>query len=269
MDLLVILTAAVLGYLRVSSCLTNNEPGLCYNKFEYEYNVLQKLVEFEEKIKQQDLTNAELKQALIDTKETIKNLESKLVRTERSFDGSTYTRWGRTVCPTGATLVYDGFAAGGHYTHAGSGSNYICLPKDPVWGNYSDGFQTADRIYGIEYHTSDYSYWKNFHGQDAPCAVCRIPRNNVLMVPGRNTCDKDYKLEYSGYLMGGHYSHAGASEYVCVDDHPESLEGGHEVKSEQFFFFVQATCGVLQCPPYESTRELTCAVCSFSPRQAN
>ncbi|XP_053378710.1 short-chain collagen C4-like [Mercenaria mercenaria] len=256
-----------LGYIRRSSCLPSSEPKACYNKFEYEYNVLQKLVVLEEKMKEINMTNSELKQELNSASETINELKSKLVRAERSFDGSTYTRWGRTVCPTGATLVYDGYVAGGHYTHTGSGVNYLCLPKDPTWGRYIGGFQTADRIYGTEYYTADYPYSKNLNYQDVPCAVCRIPRNNVLMIPGRNKCHKDYILEYSGYLMGGHYSHAGASEYVCVDDHPETLEAGRDVRDEKYFYYVQAACGGLKCPPYVDTRELTCAVCSFSPAE--
>ena len=192
-------------------------------------------------------------------------MKNEVKRAERSFDGSTYTRWGRTVCPEGAILVYDGYAAGGHYKHKGSGSNYLCLSKDPTWNNFTEGFQTADRIYGAEYYTKDYLFSKHLHYQDVPCAVCRIPRNNVLMIPGRNICYEDYVLEYSGYLMGGYYSHASSSEYVCVDHKPETLEAGNEVKDEKYMFYVEASCGVLKCPPYKHTREITCAVCSFSP----
>ncbi|XP_060567425.1 short-chain collagen C4-like [Ruditapes philippinarum] len=220
-------------------------------------------------MKQQKETNNALRNELSDAREMITGMKKKLIRAERSFDGSTYTRWGRTICPKGAFLVYDGYVAGGHYTHKGSGSNYMCLPKDPTWSQYIDGFQSADRIYGAEYHTGDYPYWKHLHYQDVPCAVCRIPRNNVLMIPGRSVCYKGYVLEYSGYLMAGHFSHAGSSEYVCVDEKPEALEAGNGAKDEKYFFFVQAACGVLKCPPYENTRELTCAVCSFFPADKN
>lgn len=256
---------SVFGCIWTSSCVFADEPRTCYNKFEYEYNVLQRLVVLEEELNKQQVANAKLRMDIKEAQETIDNLKNMLNRTIRSFDGSTYTRWGRTVCPTGAALVYEGFVAGGHYTHSGSGVNYMCLPSDPTWGQYLDGFQTADRVYGAEYHTSDYSYLKHVHGQDVPCAVCRIPRNNVLMIPGRNKCYKDYVLEYNGYLMGGHYSHAGASEYVCVDGSLETTEAGQEVRNEKYMFLVQAACGVLKCPPYADTRELTCAVCSYSP----
>lgn len=195
----------------------------------------------------------------------MKDLITKLNQTDRSRDGSTYTRWGRTECPAGASLVYAGFVAGNHYTHSGSGVNYLCLPPDPIWGSYTEGFQSADRVYGAEYHTSGYKDWENLNGHDVPCVICRIPRNNVIMIPGRNQCYKDYILEYSGYLMGGHHSHAGASEYVCVDGEPETTDAGHEIRNEKYMFFVQVACGTLKCPPYSDTRELTCAVCSYSP----
>jgi hypothetical protein len=89
------------------------------------------------------------------------------------------------------------------------------------------------------------------------------------MIPGRNICYKDYTLEYSGYLMSGHYSNAGSSEYICVDDKPEALEAGNEVKDEKYSYFVEASCGALKCPPYKNSRELACVVCSFLPGDKN
>ena len=47
--------------------------------------------------------------------------------------GVVYTRWGRKSCPTGAQLLYEGIAGGGHYTHSGGGANYVCLPKVPQY----------------------------------------------------------------------------------------------------------------------------------------
>jgi hypothetical protein len=67
------------------------------------------------------------------------------------------------------------------------------------------------------------AHWKYLHGHEIPCAVCRIPRNNVLMVPGKNRCHDNYMLEYKGYLMGEHHGHVSFSEYVCVDENPETL----------------------------------------------
>jgi len=53
------------------------------------------------------------------------------------------------------------------------------------------------------------------------------------------------------------------TQYLCVDQSftviSDTLRrdlGGLE------FFPVEGRCGSLQCPPYEETKELTCAVCT-------
>ena len=45
--------------------------------------------------------------------------------------GTTYIRWGRTVCPneTSTELVYNGIAAGSLYAAVGGGANNICMPN--------------------------------------------------------------------------------------------------------------------------------------------
>ena len=43
--------------------------------------------------------------------------------------GAVYTRWGRTVCPQGATLVYAGRAAGTKYNVKGGTSDTLCMPE--------------------------------------------------------------------------------------------------------------------------------------------
>ena len=42
--------------------------------------------------------------------------------------GAVYTRWGRTVCGNGATLVYAGRAAGTKYNVGGGTSDTLCMP---------------------------------------------------------------------------------------------------------------------------------------------
>ena len=51
-------------YFRLYTCLHKDEPRVCYNKFEYEYNVLQKLVMLEEKMKLQDEASGEIRKEL-------------------------------------------------------------------------------------------------------------------------------------------------------------------------------------------------------------
>ena len=59
--------------------------------------------------------------------------------------------------------------------------------------------------------------------------------------------------EYHGYHR---------SMYECVDKSPDSAIGGHANKDGVLFYHVEGRCGSLPCPPYEQTKELTCAVCS-------
>ena len=192
--------------------------------------------------------------------------------TKSGGSGATFVRWGRTSCPdNGTELVYDGYAGGSHYNKAGGAGEYLCLPRDPIWGHYEDEIQiSSDGIYGVEYEL-DQRTLSNFFGtnmrhnvDDAPCAVCRTTRSSVIMIPGRNQCYGGWTREYHGYLMSDYEGHTSASEYICLDIDPEVLTGGnHAVNSNgKLLYFVEAKCGSLPCPPYVNGRELTCVVCS-------
>lgn len=84
------------------------------------------------------------------------------------------------------------------------------------------------------------------------------------MVPGKHHCHENYVLEYRGFLMAGHYNHAASTEFVCVDEHPETIKGTHANHNGKLFYFVEGDCGSLRCNPYKPGWELTCAVCSYS-----
>jgi hypothetical protein len=181
--------------------------------------------------------------------------------------GETYVRWGRTTCPdNGAELVYDGYTAGSHYTHSGAAVNYLCLPKNPSWAKYDDGLQDNRAfVYGAEYQRSDES--PHTHDHDVPCAVCKTPRAPVRMIPARNECHNGWTLEYRGVLVAGYHKHTAASEYVCLDESPESIEGGNADQNGILMYSVEGRCGSLKCPPYIDGRELSCVVCSYTSYQ--
>ncbi|XP_067653642.1 short-chain collagen C4-like [Haliotis asinina] len=185
------------------------------------------------------------------------------VSSVRFKGGAVYTRWGKTKCPSGAQLVYKGIAGGTHYSHKAGPANILCLPDNPEYGNYTPGFQTDGAIYGTEYETKEHSFsFKHLHNQDVPCAVCRSStKTSVIMVPARLSCFPGWHVEYTGYLMGGHYNYA-ASEYLCVDGDAEADRSGHENKNGQLLYLVEGVCGSLPCPPYKNHWELTCTVCS-------
>ncbi|XP_060588971.1 short-chain collagen C4-like [Ruditapes philippinarum] len=184
--------------------------------------------------------------------------------------GSTYVRWGKQTCPgNGTSTMYSGYAAGSYYTHSGGAANYLCLPGDPQWAYYEDSVGSGGKVYGGEYELGDshgnggsHYLGSNVRDEDAPCAVCQSPRSSVLMIPSRLNCYPGWTKEYSGYLMSGHYQHASATEFVCVDSHVDVVPGGHPDQEGRLFYLVEGICGSLKCPPYVNGRELTCVVCS-------
>ena len=184
--------------------------------------------------------------------------------------GSTYVRWGRTVCPTvnGTQKVYDGFAAGDHYTHSGGPSELLCLPREPTWGKYNDNYLGHSFVYGTEYEVSAMSqelFGKPLHNLNVPCVVCQsIGRMAALRIPGRIDCFSGWTKEYDGFLMGDHHSHAKASDYTCVDSDPEAIQGNAHDQDGHLLYFVEANCGSasLPCPPYVHGREIACVMCT-------
>ena len=185
--------------------------------------------------------------------------------------GTTYTRWGRTSCPgNGSEAVYSGYAGGSSYTHRGAAASTLCLPKDPDWeqGKYSNKREPNNAfIFGTEYEDlsarSASLFGKSHFENDVPCVVCNIKsRSSHVVIPGRTRCYPGWTREYSGYLMAGFYNHPAATDYYCIDREPEDVPGGKANLGGHQFFFVEAICGSLRCPPYVNGREFLCVVCS-------
>ena len=120
--------------------------------------------------------------------ETLRTESIETIKKQTDFS-LVYIRWGRTVCPGDAILIYHGYAAGSHHTHSGGVADTQCLPRDPQWGNDHPG-ETGSYIYGAEYQTgtdgSKSIFGKNVHDQDVPCAVCEVKgRTTLRMFPAR------------------------------------------------------------------------------------
>ncbi len=179
--------------------------------------------------------------------------------------GPVYIRWGRTTCPSvpGTELVYEGIAAGSHYTHKGGASNRLCLPLEPKYSAYRPGVQGYLPLQGTEYETYTGSPIDNVLNHNVPCAVCSVTsRSRILVVPARNDCPSMWTLEYSGYLMGEYYTYNRAT-IECVDKDAESIPGSSSNDNNgALFFHIEATCDGIPCPPYDPQRELTCAICT-------
>ncbi|XP_071126903.1 uncharacterized protein [Mytilus edulis] len=194
----------------------------------------------------------------------IKQALSQIKRFSDNYDniggGDTYVRWGRSTCPSknGTTLVYSGFSGGGYYAAVGAPAEPVCLPTDPNFLKTS-GTNSAF-IYGMEFQSKFFG--SDALNQDVPCSVCHVQIGTTIMIPGKTTCNKGWKLEYAGNLGAGYYGHAAASTYLCVDLNPEYLHHGSHDYIGKLLYEVVGQCGSLPCPPYRHGYPLTCAVCS-------
>jgi hypothetical protein len=197
--------------------------------------------------------------------DNFKSLDDRLTALEATRPVATYVRWGRTVCPTGATSVYVGYAAGGHYTHTGSGGNTLCLAQTPEWLMYDDAAQNGALIYGTEFETAVYGVASlvPLQNRDPQCVVCEVPRSAQLMIPGRISCPTGWTLEYNGYLMAEYYTHPGRSTFLCVDANPEAT-GSSNNDDGNLWYPTEIECGSLPCQSggYVQNREVACAVCT-------
>jgi len=128
----------------------------------------------------------------------------------RSAAGVSYIVWGKQFCPNGQTL-YSGVLGGNYVRHSAGGSNQVCLPDSPVYGQSTTGAQQRGRIYPGKYETQAYTHLKLAHGKLVRCAACYNSKSSTLiMIPAATTCPREWKQEYYGYLMtqpdvGGYY----------------------------------------------------------------
>ena len=84
-----------------------------------------------------------------------------------------YTRYGRNFCPSGSTLVRNGFLAGSYFSHTGSGANFLCMTPNTTYADHNDNNQEGALLYGYEYETSSgalrSSEYRSVHNYE----VCR------------------------------------------------------------------------------------------------
>ena len=177
--------------------------------------------------------------------------------------GAVYTRWGRTSCPTtpGTELVYAGRAGRTHYSTQGGAANFLCLPEDPDYIEFTAGVQGYSPVHGAEYEI-DGGPLHAVHNHDIPCAVCfTSDRGTHIMLPAKTQCPRSWTLEYTGYLMSERHENY-RKTFECIDKDPESIPGANANVNPARFSHTEASCVALPCPPYDPQKELTCAVCT-------
>ena len=183
---------------------------------------------------------------------------------EERNGGTVYVRWGHDKCPSTAQLVYSGITGGSKHSVYGN-SNPQCLPTDPNFLAPISGSQTRAKLHGAEYytHTDIYSHLHGRHHHDVPCAVCyATPRSAVYMFPAKYTCPSGWTREYYGYLMSDDDGQS-YTQLSCVDNAFKLIPGSAANRDSMRFYFVEARCGqTIPCPPYDSSREISCAVCT-------
>lgn len=179
--------------------------------------------------------------------------------------GLTYTRWGRTSCPSTAQSVYQGTTVGSAFYESGS-SDYLCLHTQPQYIRTTGGQQTwRGKLYATEYDTFDSvpTFFQMFR-HDVPCIVCYTARRSArIMIPGRISCPSSWTREYYGYLMGiDHHQPRGSRSPICVDVNAESVPGSIVPHIKSVLNFYETTCLGIDCPPYFDGAETTCVVCT-------
>ena len=155
-----------------------------------------------------------------------------------------------------------GVAGGGQYNEDGNGANTLCLPHDPEHPPFSISVDVDDdyaHLYGSEYRL-------NLHRvhspEDVPCAVCRTHlASSTIMIPGKHTCPVKWQKQYSGLLTASRHIYQ-KSEYLCLHEDPDFLEGSRNKDDGRLFYPVKSVCGSLPCPPYEDDMLVSCVVCS-------
>ena len=174
------------------------------------------------------------------------------------------------------SVFVKGYAAGAHYNHGGSGSNFLCLPEDPQWGIHIAGLHSLKhegRVYGVEYElwrnagtsTNNVFDWgsNELTSRGAPCALCYVEnRSTVVMMPARTQCPTGWTAEYGGYIVSQAHESRKRGGYYCWDGAPEIASGSGVNKDQSVIYPVEVECGSLPCSVFTNGRELTCKVCS-------
>ena len=182
--------------------------------------------------------------------------------------GVTYIRWGRTVCPQGTSLVYTGVAAGTKWDVRGGTSDTLCLAGNPQYKSGDGSSRYAAQLSGVrndvQTRGSPAPPLQNRYLTYLPCALCyTTTKSTSFMLPGRYTCPSGWSTEYLGYIMTEYTlnNRGGRRDTICVDQNAEAAA----TKGSAYpalLYHMQASCIGLECPPFNSQKPLTCAVCS-------
>ncbi len=179
-----------------------------------------------------------------------------------------FTRWGNSTCPSGSSLVYEGFASASDIDHTGGGYNTLCLNVNPSFPTTS---QTLPSLYGAVIYGLEYQQPTTLSNQEAPCAVCAAVGPTFVLY-GSNECPTGYSVEYFGVVSTSKFD-SNSQDFVCVDENPVAIDQSvpQRTNGGQWYFAEVDCAGSLPCPPYNDNGnpEVTCAQCTADPNVVN
>ncbi|XP_011408471.1 PREDICTED: uncharacterized protein LOC100636306 [Amphimedon queenslandica] len=166
----------------------------------------------------------------------------------------------RTSCPSSWTMEYKGYLMAEHYNHRNN-KVYECVDENPESIDGSEASTDGALFYFTMSTCNGLPCPPYVNNRAITCVVCtKIAK---LMIPARIECpDSSWTMEYKGYLMTEKYDHPRNAVYECVDENPESVDGGEGNTDGALFYFTRSTCNGLPCPPYVNNRAITCVVCT-------
>ena len=115
-----------------------------------------------------------------------------------------YTRWGRTRCPTGATLVDTGIAAGTKFNVKEGMSDTLCTPETPQYLSTDTTATYTDQLNSVEYETfgTPSTPFRNVKEDNMPCAVCHTDTKEVVTSSALLPC---WTLATASQTVGSRY----------------------------------------------------------------
>lgn len=91
--------------------------------------------------------------------------------------------------------------------------------------------------------------------------MCSLSKRRPCYVYHDTQCYPGWDEAFHGNLASGYTAYAAASEFICVDENPQTLMGGGNTDDNgNVLYHVRTRCGSLKCPPYENDKVLSCAV---------
>ena len=193
--------------------------------------------------------------------------------------GVVFTVWGQTDCPStsGTSLLYQGRAATARRSDTGTGTNYLCLPDDPMFDPSASPDVTIQAYAAGVRYVTDNEPLADVDNTGMPCSVCYSTRAVQLMIPGRAVCpdpSANWRLEYNGYLMSSRDTPSETltrlqtdsnfrNEYICVSANAVSASDSVIGSNEAEVYHVHLDCVTGASLGCSFSGQLTCAMCTF------